>query len=324
MTHTFIEVCAGAGGLSKGFIDVGFKPLLLNDSDRCCVETLKLNHPGVNIVKGNMIDLNYDEYEEVDLLMGGVPCQSFSQAGRRRGIEDDRGKLILYFIYMVATLDPKVFLIENVHGLATHNKGETLRMIIGEFEKLETYQIKYQILNANNYSVPQNRKRLIIVGVRKGLKEFNFPKNHEYKPVLEDVLLDCPRSPGLEYNEEKRKIMELVPEGGCWVDIPQDIARKYMGKSYDSGGGKRGILKRLHMKKPSLTLLTSPSQKQTERCHPKETRPLQILEYARIQTFPDDYKFFGSINQIYKQIGNAVPVNMSIALAEEVLKVLDQ
>ena len=117
--------------------------------------------------------------------------------------------------------------------------------------------------------------------------------------------------------------MKLVPEGGCWVDIPDDIARQYMGNSYDSGGGKRGILKRLDMKKPSLTLLTTPSQKQTERCHPIETRPLQTLEYARIQTFPDNYKFSGSINQIYKQIGNAVPVKLAEALASSILKLLD-
>lgn len=322
---TFIEVCAGAGGLSKGFIDSGFTCLLLNDTDKYCIETLKMNHPDTNIIKGSMVDLDLEKYKDkqIDVLMGGVPCQSFSQAGKRKGVEDDRGKLILHFIEMINILNPNVFIIENVHGLVTHENGNTLQMIIGEINKIGKYNINYKVLNANDYSVPQNRKRLIIVGVNHSInKTFNFPEPHEYKPVLKDVLEDCPESPGAVYNKDKYDIMKLVPEGGCWVDIPDEIAKKYMGKSYESGGGKRGILKRLDMKKPSLTLLTTPSQKQTERCHPTETRPLQTLEYARIQTFPDNYKFSGSTNQIYKQIGNAVPVNLGKAIAQEVINVL--
>jgi len=322
----FIEVCSGAGGLSKGFMDLGFDALLLNDNDKFCVETLKLNHPSTEIFKGSMMDINLDKYKKmnVDVLMGGVPCQSFSQAGKREGIKDDRGKLILHFIKMIDEINPKIFLIENVKGLTTHNKGETLKYIINKINALEKYVISYKILNANNYSVPQNRERLIIVGVRNDIKKtFNFPEEHKYKPVLKDVLTDCPKSPGVEYSKNKYDIMKLVPEGGCWIDLPVELQKSYMGKSYYSGGGRRGILKRLDMNKPSLTLLTSPSQKQTERCHPIETRPLQTLEYARIQTFPDDYKFFGSINQIYKQIGNAVPVNLSKAIARELLNILN-
>ena len=323
MSFTFIEVCSGAGGLSKGFIECGFTPLLLNDTDKYCVDTLKLNHPNANIIKGSMVDLELDAFNEVDVLMGGVPCQSFSQAGKREGISDDRGKLILHFIKMIDTLNPKIFIIENVQGLLTHNKGETLQYIIEEINTLNKYNVDYKLLNANDYSVPQNRKRLIIVGVKKSIhKTFIFPEPHEYKPVLKDVLIGCPSSPGIVYNKDKFDLMNLIPEGGCWVDLPKDIAKAYMGKSFESGGGKRGILKRLDMNKPSLTLLTTPSQKQTERCHPKHTRPLQVLEYARIQTFPDDYKFAGSINQIYKQIGNAVPVNLGQAIAKEVINVL--
>ena len=322
---TFIEVCSGAGGLSKGFIDSDFKALLLNDTDKYCIETLKMNHSNTNIIMGSMVDLDLEKYKhkKVDVLMGGVPCQSFSQAGKRKGIKDDRGKLILHFIKMIDILNPNVFIIENVQGLVTHNQGNTLQMVINEIKKIGKYNINYKVLNANDYSVPQNRKRLIIVGTNSSInKIFNFPKPHEYKPILKDVLENCPKSPGAIYKKEKYDIMKLVPEGGCWVNLPDKIAKEYMGKSYESGGGKRGILKRLDMKKPCLTLLTTPSQKQTERCHPKETRPLQTLEYARIQTFPDDYKFSGSINQIYKQIGNAVPVNLAKAIAEEVKNVL--
>lgn len=324
-TKTFIEVCSGAGGLSKGFTDSGFEAVLLNDTNTQCIETLKLNHPGTPVLKGSMMNIDLEQYKDmdIDVLMGGVPCQSFSQAGKREGINDDRGKLLLYFIKMIDVINPKVFMVENVRGLATHNKGETLRFVIAEMTKLGKYNISHSILNSNNYSVPQKRERLIIIGVRKNLgTTFAFPEPQERKLVLKDVLTDCPESPGLQYPKAKYDLMKLVPQGGCWVDIPEALQKQYMGKSYHSGGGKRGILKRLDMDKPSLTLLTTPSQKQTERCHPTETRPLQTLEYARIQTFPDSYKFAGSVNQIYKQIGNAVPVNMSKALAKQVLLVL--
>ena len=324
--YNVIEVCSGAGGLSTGFTSVGFEPLLLNDNNKCCVDTLKMNHPKTPIFKGSMMDIDLDEYKnrEIDVLMGGVPCQSFSQAGKRKGITDDRGKLLLYFIKMLDTLNPKIFIIENVQGLLTHNKGETIKYIIETIGKLQKYTVSYQLLDSNNYSVPQNRKRLIIVGVRNNInKVFVFPKVHTYKPVLKDVLVGCPTSPGLVYKKEKCDLFALIPPGGCWVNLPEELQKSYMGKSYYSGGGKRGILKRLDMNKPSLTLLTTPSQKQTERCHPLETRPLQTLEYARIQTFPDSYKFAGSVNQIYKQIGNAVPVNLAKAIAEEVLNVLN-
>ena len=256
--------------------------------------------------------------------MGGVPCQSFSQAGKRGGIDDKRGQLIFDFINMIDKINPKVFLIENVKGLITHNKGQTFNIIINELTKLNKYNISHKVLNANDYSVPQNRERLIIIGVIKNIKKkFNFPKAHNYKPILKDVLLNCPISEGTKYNQKKIDLFKLIPQGGCWINLPENLQKEYMGNSYYSGGGKRGILKRLDMEKPCLTLLTTPTQKQTERCHPIENRPLQILEYSRIQTFPDTYKFQGSINQKYKQIGNAVPVKLAEALAKEVRNVLD-
>jgi DNA (cytosine-5)-methyltransferase 1 len=321
----FIEVCAGGGGLCKGFIDKGFNALLLNDNDKHCCNTLALNHPNTKIFLGSMTDINLDEYNntEIDVFMGGVPCQSFSQAGKRKGINDKRGMLIVYFIKMLDKLNPKIFLIENVKGLMTHDKGDTLKFVIEEINKLNKYNIKYKVLNANNYNVAQKRERLFIVGVRKDIqKPFQFPKPNEYKPVLKDILTDCPTSDGKEYNQIKKDLYKLIPQDGCWVNLPVDKQKEYMGKSFYSGGGKRGILKRLSMEKPSLTILTSPSQKQTERCHPLEDRPLQILESARIQSFPDEYQFVGSINQQYKQIGNAVPVNLAKAMAEEIIKVL--
>jgi len=135
---------------------------------------------------------------------------------------------------------------------------------------------------------------------------------------------DCPPSAGQNYPVKKQKVMDLVPPGGCWTDLPEDIKREYMGKSYSLGGGKTGIARRLSFELPSLTLTCSPAQKQTERCHPQETRPLNIREYARIQTFPDDWSFMGSISSQYRQIGNAVPVNLAWALGNCLIAVLNQ
>ena len=322
---TFLEVCSGAGGLSQGFINQGFNPVLLNEIDPVCCETLRLNHPGVEISNISMEDLDINQYvgDKVDVLMGGVPCQSFSQAGNRKGLDDTRGNLLLCFIKMVSVIQPKVWLIENVKGLLTHNGGATLKYILQQIESLGRYRVSYRVLNANDYGVPQKRERIFLVGLRDDLtSNYEFPVPHSYKPLLGDVLIDCPESEGHRYNPRLERIMRQVPSGGCWVDLPEEEQKAYLGNSYYSGGGRRGIARRLSLDAPSLTLLTTPSQKQTERCHPTETRPLQILEYARIQTFPDSYQFSGSLTQRYRQIGNAVPVKLAQAMAESILRVL--
>lgn len=136
------------------------------------------------------------------------------------------------------------------------------------------------------------------------------------------MLKNCPISDGQSFSESKRRVLDLVPPGGCWVDLPEDIAKKYMGKSYYSSGGRRGIARRISWDEPCLTLTTSPSQKQTERCHPSETRPFTVREYARIQSFPDDWVFEGSMSEKYKQIGNAVPVEMAHRIGIEIVKAL--
>jgi DNA (cytosine-5)-methyltransferase 1 len=323
-TFNFIEVCSGAGGLSSGFINKQFSPLLLNDVDKHCCNTLRKNHPGCTVKQGSFCDLDLSIYAETtDVLMGGVPCQSFSQAGKRKGFGDERGNLFLEFLLKIDTVNPKVFLIENVKGLVTHNKGETMKLIMTKLGE-KNYNLNWKVLNSNDYDVPQNRKRLIIVGVRKDIrKEYAFPPPSLRKPALKDALVDVPQSDGYSYSGRKKEIMEMVPEGGCWVDLPVEVQKEYMKKSYFSGGGKRGIAKRLDRNNPCLTLTTSPCQKQTEKCHPTETRPLSVAEYARIQTFPDTYEFVGSVSNKYKQIGNAVPVKLAEHLASSIAAVLN-
>ena len=217
---------------------------------------------------------------------------------------------------------------ENVKGLLTHDKGRTYKTILSIFEQ-EGYTItegQKKVLNAWDYGVPQKRERLFTVGIRNDLVDkinFEFPKPHEYKPVLRDILLDCPKSVGSEYSEYKKKIFELVPPGGYWRDIPEEVARPYMKSCWNMEGGRTGILRRLSLDEPSLAVLTSPSQKQTDRCHPLEARPFTVRENARCQTFPDDWEFCGSVMAQYKQVGNAVPVNLAYEAAKEIYRALE-
>ena len=321
---TFIEVCAGCGGLSSGLIKAGFEPLLLNDNNKACCDTLKKNHPNVKIENCSMEKLDIKDYVgKVDLFTGGVPCQSFSIAGLRKGLDDSRGELMLKFIEMTNVLKPKMFMIENVKGLVNHNKGRTIKSIISKMEESNLYEICYKVLNSFDYGVPQKRERVLIIGVLKSIaKKFEFPKPLETKIYLKDVLNDVPSSPCAQYSEEKIKLFKQIPQGGCWVNLPIDLQKSYLKKSYESPGGKRGILYRLSMEKPSLTLLCSPSQKQTERCHPLHERPLSIREYARIQTFDDSFVFIGSTSAQYKQIGNAVPVELAKCIGISIKKFL--
>ena len=141
--------------------------------------------------------------------------------------------------------------------------------------------------------------------------------------MLKDILLDCPSSVGAQYSEYKKKIFELVPPGGYWRDIPENIAKEYMKSTWDMGGGRTGILRRMSLDEPSLTVLTSPTQKQTERCHPLEPRPFTVRENARIQSFPDDWEFQGSVGNQYKQVGNAVPVNLAYEVGKKIRESLE-
>jgi len=323
-TYTFIEVCAGGGGLSAGLIKSGFTPVLLNDNNNDCCKTLKHNHPDANVVCGSMDKIDYSQYvDKVDLLTGGVPCQSFSQAGLRKGLEDPRGDLMMKFNEILNLIKPKIFMIENVKGLLTHDDGNTIKKIIETLNANNLYDISYKCLDASKYDVPQKRERVFIVGVLKSIhRSFVFPTESSSKTVLKDVLYDVPHSNGAKYNADKINLFKMIPQGGCWVNLPEDLQKEYLGNSYYSGGGKRGILYRLSMEKPSLTLLCTPSQKQTERCHPLEERPLTVREYARIQTFDDSHEFIGSLNSQYKQIGNAVPVKLAKYMGDSLLKLL--
>ena len=228
----------------------------------------------------------------------------------------------------------KLYLCENVRGLLSHDGGKTFKVIRNIIPELGYTLIKPRILQAVKYKVPQKRERLIMIAIRNDYADkANFRWSEPYYKIMNlcDALYkgelyetDVPVSKGQKYPEKKQRVMELVPMGGYWKDLPVDIQKNYMGKSYYSGGGKTGMAKRLSLDEPALTLTCAPAQKETERCHPTETRPLTIREYARIQTFPDDWKFIGNISAQYKQIGNAVPVNLAYALGRSIVRLLNE
>lgn len=331
--YASIELFAGAGGLAIGLEKAGFDEQLLNEWDKDACNTLRINRPNWNIVEGDVTNIDFSPYKGIDFLSGGFPCQAFSYAGKKLGMADTRGTLFHEFARAVKETQPKVFLAENVRGLLNHEEGKTLDTIMSVFSKLGYDLIEPRVLKSVFYMVPQKRERLFIIGIRKDLNAHSFwhwPTPYKRILTLKDGLKkgilydeDCPLSSGQEYPKRKKEILSLVPPGGYWRDLPLDIQKEYMKASFFLGGGKTGMARRLSWDEPSLTLTCAPAQKQTERCHPEETRPLRIREYARIQTFPDEWQFSGSTSSQYKQIGNAVPVNLAYAMGRALIRLLN-
>ena len=307
--YRVIELFAGAGGLALGLHNAGLNCAMLVEIDKHAAATLKLNRPRWNVIDKDIADVGFKGID-ADIVAGGFPCQSFSYAGKRLGFEDTRGTLFYEYARAIRETKPKVILGENVRGLERHDGGRTLATMLAILDELG-YDVSYRILRAQYLDVPQKRERLVILGVRKDLKRaIAFPKEQGYTISIRAALKDVPDSPGQKYTEWKASIMAQIEAGGYWRDLPDHLQRKYMGASYFHDGGKTGMARRLSWDEPSLTLTCNPAQKQTERCHPAETRPLAVREYARIQSFPDEWIFSGSTAAQYKQIGNAVPVNL--------------
>ncbi|MCL2807178.1 MAG: DNA (cytosine-5-)-methyltransferase [Coriobacteriia bacterium] len=311
---TCIDLFAGAGGTALGFHNAGISHSLLSEIDKNASATLINNSEALNlgwsVIAGDVAEIDFTRMQ-ADIIQAGFPCQAFSYAGKSMGFEDTRGTLFFEFARAINEVRPKIAIGENVRGLLTHENGQTLHTMIDVLGELG-YSTAYKLLKAQYLDVPQKRERLILFAVRNDLNiPAVFPRERNYFISLREALEGCPKSAGQKYTERKHRIMELIPEGGYWRNLPDDLQREYMGASYHLGGGKTGMARRLSWDQPSLTLTCNPAQKQTERCHPGETRPLSVREYARIQTFPDEWVFSGSTGSQYKQIGNAVPVNLA-------------
>ena len=307
-----VELFCGAGGLALGMHNAGLHTVFATDWDKDCIKTIQQNEIGWNASQGDVAELDLGHLAgKVDVLTGGFPCQAFSYAGNRLGFGDTRGTLFFEYARLVRQLRPKLILAENVKGLLNHDEGRTLKTMLSELRALG-YNVAYRVLRSQFLDVPQKRERLIIVGLRSDLgNKIFFPREKPFATTLRSALYDVPKSEGATYPAEKARVMAMVPEGGNWRDLPVAEQKKYMKGSYALGGGKTGLARRLSLDEPSLTLTTAPAQNQTERCHPTETRPLTVREYARIQTFPDSWYFAGSVASQYRQIGNAVPVNLA-------------
>ena len=328
-----LELFAGAGGLAVGLEKSGITCVALNELDKWACQTLRENRPNWNVLEGDIKNFDFTKFNnQVDIVTGGFPCQAFSYAGKKLGFKDARGTLFYEFARVVKEVNPVICIGENVKGLLSHEKGKTIEGMMSILDEIGYDVVPVKVLKAINYKVPQKRERVILVGIRKDVDvKYQYPKPHNKIYNLIDALkkgelYDCnvPKSEGSKYPQHKKEVLDLVPQKGYWRNLPLDIQKEYMGKSFYLGGGKTGIARRIGWNEPSLTLTCSPAQKQTERCHPEETRPFTVREYARIQTFPDEWRFMGSVSQQYKQIGNAVPCNLGQEIGYSIIMFLNE
>ena len=253
-----IDLFAGGGGTALGLSKAGFTHRLLSEIDAHAAETLRSNKPDWNVVEGDVAEIDFKPYYgELDLLEGGFPCQAFSYAGKSLGFADIRGTLFFEFARAVEESMPKVFVGENVRGLLRHDEGRTLKTMMKTLREIEdpetgfTYSVAYKIVKSQYHDVAQKRERLLIIGVRSDVgNTIYFPKERDYVVSLWEAIGDRPKSEGQEYPESKKRVMELVPAGGYWRDLPDEIQRQYMGGSYFLGGGKTGMAEGRHGMSP--------------------------------------------------------------------------
>ena len=341
---------SGAMGLDLGIEKAGFDVLLACEVDKFCRQTIALNRPNAAL----LTDINFYSAEDIrreagltsncdiDLIVGGPPCQAFSTAGNRNGFNDDRGNVFLKYLELCMELRPKYFVIENVRGLLScpmqhrpHDqrgqgfpdlredelKGGALNFILSCLEK-SGYGYSFNLYNSANFGTPQIRERVIIICSRDGKKPpYLIPthaENGEYDlpswKTLRGCISQIKHHNHITFPERRLKYYRMLNQGENWKNLPIELQKEAMGKSFYSGGGKTGFLRRLAWDRPSPTLVTHPTMPATDLAHPVEDRPLSVEEYKRIQEFPDDWELAGPIIQQYKQIGNAVPISLGCAV----------
>lgn len=347
-----ISLFSGAMGLDLGVEDAGFKIRVCVEMDKWAAETIRRNtdipviEKDINVVSSEeILRAAKIKKNNVDLIVGGPPCQAFSTAGKQRGLSDFRGSCIIQYLRVVSEIKPKYFILENVRGLLNaklnsvpeeyieyeqikDKAGSVIALLKKEFEKIG-YSISYALLNAANYGVPEKRERVIMIGHIGERVPIPSPTHSEDGSfntkkwvTLWDAIYDIQGSDMryISLRPKVEKYMKLLSEGQNWTNLSPELAKEAMGKAYELSGGKTGFLRRLSFNEPAPTLVTSPTMPATQLCHPTELRPLSIEEYARIQQFPDTWIFEGKIESIYKQIGNAVPVGLGKAVAEQIVK----
>lgn len=347
----------GAMGLDLGIEKAGFKTLLACEIDKSARKTIKTNRPDIALI-GDIRDYSPQEImehaglklgDEVDLIMGGPPCQAFSTAGKRQGLEDERGNVFLKYLETVFEIKPKYFIIENVRGLLSaplqhrphSQRGDDFPPLKSEEEaggvlsyvyrmiKASGYSCSFELYNAANFGVPQTRERVIMLCARNGEKipylepthsqngDFGLPTWKTFKEAVYG--LDESSHTHLEFPEKRKKYYKLLGPGQYWKNLPVNLQMEALGNSFFSGGGKTGFLRRLAWDKPAPTLVTHPAMPATDLAHPEELRPLSIEEYKRVQQFPEEWIIEGKLLDKYKQLGNAVPIGLGYAVGKHIL-----
>ena len=326
--YKYIDLFAGAGGMSLGFDNAEFENVLAVEYDKCFAETYSFNFPKHNLKVADIKSISNEEikkivgHNKIDVIIGGPPCQGFSIAGKigRNFIDDERNQLFKEFVRFVEVVKPRIFVMENVAALKTHNKGKTIEEIIKEFEKIG-YTVKCDVLNAVNYGVPQQRRRIFVIGTLSKENKFIFPKKTSKKMTIKEALKglpklesgetsDIPNHNAMNHSKQMLEKMSYVKDGGDRNDIPEDIRPK-------SGDIRKYI--RYNSNEPSICI-TGDMRKVF---HFNQNRALTGRELARIQTFPDDFIFKGNAGKVQQQIGNAVPPKLAFQIANSVKEVLD-
>lgn len=322
---TFVDLFAGAGGLSLGFTQAGFVNLFSVEYNKNACKTYRKNFSNHLLLEKDIKNLSQEEMLDlvhnntVDVIVGGPPCQGFSYAGNvgRKFLEDERNYLFKEFVRVVQVLQPSIFVMENVAKLATHKNGETLNEVKKAFEELN-YEVQAKILQTADYEIPQKRQRIFIIGTKKG--NFQYPKKSNILVTVKDAINDLPplnsgeistipNHIAMKHSEQMLKKMAYVKDGGNRMDIPEDIRPQ-------SGDARKYIKYASNL--PSVTI-TGDMRKVF---HYEQNRALTPRELARLQTFPDDFVFEGTSSSIQQQIGNAVPPKLAKLIAEEVLNTL--
>jgi len=303
--YTVVSLFSGAGGMDMGFDLEGFKTIWANDFDKDSCETHNA-WSGAEVIHGSIEKIDLDTIPDADVVLGGFPCQGFSLAGPRK-VDDKRNILYQYFVKVIEKVQPKAFVAENVKGILTLGGGEIIKVIIQEFSD-RGYNVQFKLLNSADYSVPEDRFRVIMVGIRKDIKaEFSYPEPTKHKVSLRQAIGHLPAP----------KPAEILEGGFSPRFMSRNRKRTWDQQAFTVPAMAKQVT--LHPSSPDMIKL----DKDLWKFGDGKTRRLSWKEAAAVQTFPADMYFAGNLVSIYKQIGNAVPVNLARAVAHELHKSLE-
>ena len=341
----------GAMGLDLGLEQAGWECVFANEADKVACRTVRSNRPGLRLVEGDIRSLAPGSLRfgnALDMVVGGPPCQAFSTAGRRLGLNDERGNVFLHFLDLALALGPKLIVIENVRGLLSapllHRphaergfdfppmspdelRGGALSHILSTL-KHAGYEVTFDLYDTANFGIPQRRERLVLVGSKVGRAPYLAPTHGgpgqpRWRTFAEAVEGLHGHQDFAPLRERQARYLRHLGPGQNWRDLPEDQRREALGNAYECGGGRTGFLRRLAWDAPAPTMVTSPTMPATLLAHPVDLRPLSVQEYARVQTFPDEWRFEGKLAQRYRQIGNAVPVHFGLEVGRQLRRFLD-